>query len=94
MTSTPWLDLENADQRSWALIYLRTHRGAVITEKGLDEWLIQERRKDSAVLARMKRAWGQVQRRKESRRESMQLRTFIQGKASPGFAGKAERIKH
>jgi hypothetical protein len=77
MTSTPWLDLENADQRSWALIYLRTHRGAVITEKGLDEWLIQERRKDSAVLARMKRAWGQVQRRKESKRAGEKACSFV-----------------
>lgn len=77
MTSTSWLDLENADQRRWALNYLLTYRGALVTEAGLDEWLKQERYQDSAVLARMKLAWGQVQRRKESKRAGEKACSFV-----------------
>lgn len=71
MKSTPWLDLTSADQRGWALKYLQetglTYRGTLITDGWLDEWLGQERFKDSALLERMKRAWGQVLRRKASK---------------------------
>lgn len=77
MTSTSWLDLENAHQRRWALNYLRTYRGALVTEAGLDEWFKQERYQDSAVLARMKLAWGQVQRRKESKRAGEKACSFV-----------------
>lgn len=77
MTSTSWLDLENADQRRWALNYLRTYRGALVTKAGLDEWFKQERYQDSAVLARMKLAWGQVQRRKESKRAGEKACSFV-----------------
>ena len=77
MTSTSWFDLENADQRRWALNYLRTYRGALVNEGGLDKWLKQERHQDSAVLARMKLAWGQVQRRKESKRAGEKACSFV-----------------
>jgi len=77
MTNTSWFDLENADQRRWALNYLRTYRRALVTERELDDWFEQEREQDSAVLARMKSAWGQVQRRKESKRAGEKACSFV-----------------
>ena len=77
MTSTSWFDLENADQRRWALNYLRTYRRALVTERELDDWVKQEQQRDSGVLARMKSAWGQVQRRKESKRAGEKACSFV-----------------
>lgn len=76
-----WLNLEDPTQREWARKHLH-NKGAIyldqpITYKSLDVWLQQERDKDSALLVRMQSAWGQVQRRKESKRAGEKACSFV-----------------
>lgn len=76
-----WLNLEDPTQREWARKHLH-NMGAIyldqpITYKSLDGWLQQERDKDSALLVRMQSAWGQVQRRKESKRAGEKACSFV-----------------